>query len=320
MRVVVTGGAGFVGSHLVDKLIAEGHQITVIDNLSSGRLENVKQWLDNTLFNFVEADLKDPASWVECFGNTDAVYHYAANPEVRVSVTNPEIHYRENLESTFNVLEACRKKKVPLMVFASTSTVYGEPKLMPTPETYQPLEPISIYGSVKLACEVLIQTYTKLYPMKVVALRYANIVGPRSTHGVISDFIDKLKANGKHLEILGDGTQTKSYLYIEDAIEATLRIERLLEREEVSYDVYNVGSEDQVNVKEIADIVADKIGLKDVKYVFKSASRDGRGWPGDVKVMLLDISKIKTMTGWKPENNSKQAVEKAVQRILRGSN
>ena len=140
---------------------------------------------------------------------------------MKVSATNPEIHYKENLQTTFNILEACRRMKVSTLIFPSTSTIYGEAEIIPTPETYQPLEPISIYGAVKLACETLIKTYARLYGLRALILRYANIIGSRSTHGVIIDFIRKLKANPRRLEILGDGTQTKSYLYIEDAIEAT---------------------------------------------------------------------------------------------------
>jgi len=320
MRTIVTGGAGFIGSHLVDKLVTQGHQVTVIDNLSSGKMENIKQWFNNSLFNFVKADLKEPVNWLEHFRDVDAIYHYAANPEVKVSVTNPEIHYKENLESTFNILEACRKNKVPLIVFASTSTVYGEPKVMPTPETYNPLEPISIYGSIKLACEILIQTYTKLYPMKALLLRYANIIGPNSTHGVIIDFINKLKDNRKKLEILGDGTQRKSYLHAEDAIEGTLKAQENFEKNGFPYEVYNVGSDDQVDVKDIANIITEEMGLKNVEYVFRPETSDGRGWPGDVKIMLLDITKIKKKTGWSPKYNSNQAVKTTVQKIVAKKN
>ncbi|MFB0543625.1 MAG: NAD-dependent epimerase/dehydratase family protein [Candidatus Bathyarchaeia archaeon] len=314
MKVVVTGGAGFIGSYLVDELMTRGYHVTVIDNLSSGKIGNIDQWLNDPGFNFVEADLKQPASWIDCFKDVDEVYHYAANPEVRVSVTNPEIHFRENLESTFNILESCRKNRVPHMIFASTSTVYGEPDTIPTPESYQPLEPISVYGAVKLACEMLTQTYTKLYPIRALTLRYANVIGPRSTHGVIIDFINKLKANPKQLEILGDGTQRKSYLYIEDAIEATMKAQEIFRKGAVSYDVYNIGSEDQVSVVEIADIITEEMGLENVEYVFKPATRDGRGWPGDVKIMLLGIKKIKT--GWQSKYNSRQAVEITVKKIL----
>jgi UDP-glucose 4-epimerase len=316
MKAIVTGGAGFIGSHLVDELINRGCEVTVIDNLSSGETENVGQWLNNQLFELVEADLKEPNKWIELFRNVDAVYHYAADPEVKTSVTNPEVHFRENLESTFNVLEACRRYMVPLLIFASTSTVYGEPKVMPTPETYLPLEPISIYGSVKLACETLIQTYTKLFPIKALVLRYANIIGSRSKHGVIVDFINKFSVNRKQLEILGDGTQRKSYLYIEDAVGATLKAQEDLEKEGLSYEVYNVGSDDQVNVMEMAEMISEEMGLKNVEYMFKPATEDGRGWPGDVKIMLLDISKIRIKTGWKPKYGSRQAVRKTVKEIL----
>lgn len=316
MKAIITGGAGFIGSHMVDKLINQGDQVTIIDNLSSGKIENIKQWLNSPMLNFVKADLKEPANWIEHFKDIDVMYHFAANPEVQVSFTNPEIHYRENLESTFNVLEACRKKKVQLIVFPSTSTVYGEPKIMPTPETYSPLEPISIYGSVKLACEILLQTYTKLYPIRALVLRYANIMGTRSRHGVLFDFISKLKANKKQLEVLGDGTQRKSYLYLEDVVDATIAAQETFERRNGLYDLYNVGSEDQVDVREIANIVVEEMGLKNVEYVFRSTAKDGRGWPGDVKTMLLDISKIKTETGWKPKYNSEQVVRKSVEKLL----
>lgn len=316
MKAIVTGGAGFIGSHLVDRLIAQGHQVTAIDNLSSGKIENIEQWLDNPLFNLVRADLKEPASWMGYFKEVDVVYHYAANPEVKVSVEEPEVHFRENLESTFNVLEVCRKNRVPLLIFASTSTVYGEPKVIPTPETYLPLEPISIYGAVKLACEILIQAYTELYPIKALTLRYANIIGARSTHGVIIDFISKLETNQNRLEILGDGTQMKSYLYVDEATEATLEAQESFSKDDVSYEVYNVGSDDQVNVKEIAKIVTEEMGFKDVEYDFKPATADGRGWLGDVKIMLLDITKIRSRTGWKPKYGSSQAVRKTVQEIL----
>ena len=319
MKVIVTGGAGFIGSHLVDKLMFQGYNVTVIDNLSSGRTENIEQWLNHPNFKLVKADLKKPAQWIDHFKDIDIVYHYAANPEVKVSATNPEIHYKENLQTTFNILEACRRMKVSTLIFPSTSTIYGEAKIIPTPETYQPLEPISIYGAVKLACETLIKTYTRLYGLRALILRYANIIGSRSTHGVIIDFIRKLKANPRRLEILGDGTQTKSYLYIEDAIEATQKTLETFRKENLPYDIYNIGSEDQINVKEIADIIVKEMHLKNVEYAYRPATKDGRGWPGDVKIMLLDITKIKEKTGWKPKLNSKEAVEKTTREVLKNA-
>ena len=315
MKVIVTGGCGFIGSHLVDKLIELGHEVLVIDNLSSGSLNNVKNHIDKPYFKLIKDDLKVLGDWLNSLKEAEAVFHFAANPEVRVSVTDPRIHFNENILATFNVLEACRKYDVPYIVFASSSTVYGDAKVIPTPEDYHPLEPISVYGACKLACENLIITYSKLYGLKGLILRYANIIGPRSNHGVIIDFIDKLKRNPKELEILGDGTQRKSYLHVYDAINATLHLFKTFKKSNRDYDIYNVGSEDWVMVREIADIVVEEMGLKNVKYVFKPGTPDGRGWPGDVKFMLLDISKLKS-TGWKPRWSSRDAVRITVKQLL----
>ncbi len=300
-------------------MIESGAEVIVIDNLSSGSLANVEQWLESSRFKFIRGDLKDALEdWYECFRGVDVVFHFAANPEVRVSVTSPRVHFEENVLATFNVLEACRRHGVPYLVFASSSTVYGEARVIPTPEDYHPLEPISVYGACKLACENLIISYSKLYGIKSLILRYANIIGPRSNHGVIIDFIKKLKSNPQKLEILGDGTQQKSYLYVSDCVDATLHLLKTFIDGDKDYDVYNVGSEDWITVREIADIIVEEMGLENVEYVFKPATPDGRGWPGDVKLMLLDISKLKA-TGWKPKYGSKEAVRKTVKQLLGGN-
>ena len=200
----------------------------------------------------------------------------------------------------------------PTLIFTSTSTVYGEPTKIPTPEDYAPLKPISTYGASKLACEALISAYAYTYGFKAIIYRLANIVGPRSKHGVIYDFIQKLNKNPKELEIRGDGTQNKSYLYISDCIEAMLLG---LEKTTEQVEIYNVGSENQVDVKTIAQIIIEEMGLKNVKLTFTGGVDGGRGWKGDVKNMLLDIDKIKAL-GWKPKLNSKQAIKKATQHAI----
>jgi UDP-glucose 4-epimerase len=316
-KFLVTGGAGFIGSHLVDRLMVGGYGVTVIDCLSSGSVENVERWLSDPRFRFVKEDLKGPGGWMEEFRGIDVVFHYAANPEVKLSVMEPRVHFEENLQATFNVLEACRTFNVPCLVFASTSTVYGEAKAIPTPEDYQPLRPISVYGAAKLACETLIGTYSRLYGLKALILRYTNVVGPRMRHGVVVDFISKLKANPRRLEILGDGTQRKSYIYVEDAIEATLKaLEYTLGEGPASLQVFNVGSEDWVSVREVADMAVEAMGLRNVEYVYKLATGDGRGWPGDVKSMLLDVRRLKRATGWSPKLSSREAVWKALKSII----
>jgi UDP-glucose 4-epimerase len=316
-KILVTGGAGFIGSHFIDFIIEKNvaDEIVVIDNLSSGSIDNIKHHIEAKKIDLVIADLKHyDQTWISKFKNADAVIHLAANPEVRVSSTEPRIHFNENVLATFNVLEASRVNDVTLHFFASSSTVYGDAKVIPTPETY-PLEPISVYGASKAACEVLYHSYHSLYGFSIAIARYANIVGPRSFHGVIIDFINKLRKDPMRLEILGDGTQKKSYLYVRDAVEASFIILKLA-KEVKGYHVYNIGNEDWVTVKEIADIVVEELGLKNVQYVFKPATLDGRGWPGDVKLMLLNINKIKNI-GWRPTLSSAEAIKMTVRNILR---
>jgi len=192
------------------------------------------------------------------------------------------------------------------LVFASSSTVYGEARKIPTPEDYSPLEPISIYGASKLACEALISGYAHTFKIRGLILRLANIVGERSNHGVIYDFILKLKKNPKVLEILGDGSQRKSYLHVSDCIDAILHLYERFEGDEGLYDVYNVGSEDWVLVREIADMVVECMGLESVEYSFTGGVEGGRGWPGDVKTMLLDIGKARSRAGSRNSTAGKQ--------------
>ena len=309
MIILVTGGAGFIGSHLVDRLVNGGYSVRVIDNLSGGRLENLKRPLEANTIKLIIGDLKDPQATLRAIEGVDVVFHFAANPEVRVSTTNPEIHFNENVVATFNLLEAMRKKSVKELVFASSSSVYGEPEEIPVGEDV-PIRPVSVYGASKASCENLIHAYSKLYGIKAVVLRYANVVGPRLRHGVIWDFIVKLSRNPNELEVLGDGKQVRSYIYVDDAVEATL----LAWRKSTSYfEVYNVASEDWITVDEVADEVVKTIGLNNVKKIYKPILH-GVGWPGDIKKIALDITKLKRL-GFKPRMNSLRAVKEAARHI-----
>ncbi len=316
MKVVVTGVAGFLGSHLADRLVEEGYHVIGIDNFSSGRMENLEKVRGSPRFSLVKADLLEPSRWVNAFQGADIVFHFAANPEVRHSVKEPLDHYHQNLTATMHVLEVARRGGVRLVVFASSSTVYGDPEVIPTPETH-PLKPISVYGATKAAAEVLCETYARLYGIGCLILRYANIVGPRLRHGVIYDFIQKLRRNPKQLEILGDGSQRKSYLYVADAVEATMRAVDHVLRRGGRIAVYNVGNRDWTTVKEIADAVVEALGLEGVEYVYRPATPDGRGWPGDVKLMLLDISRLVRDTGWQPTLSSLNAVRETARILAR---
>jgi len=310
-RALVTGGAGFIGSHLCEALIKSGYEVKVLDNLSSGKADNIAHLLNRGL-SFTIADLKAAGSWAELLRDVDVVFHFAANPEVRVSNAEPRVHFEENLVATFNLLEAARHAGINCIVFASTSTVYGDAKVIPTPENH-PIAPISVYGAVKAACEHLVSTYCALYGMSGVILRYANVIGSRG-HGVIRDFIAKLRRNPHELEILGDGMQSKSYIHVKDAVEATLfALEHRPSKGRA--EVYNVGSEDRLSVLEISRIVCEEMGFTDVKFILKPATPDGRGWPGDVKIMQLDVSKLESL-GWRPKMNSREAVRRATRELL----
>ena len=315
---IVTGGAGFIGSHLTEKLLKEGYKVTILDNFSSGKMKNIKHLLSNPSLTIVKEDLKKPVQLKRIVKNCEIIFHLAANPEVRVGETDPKVHFEENILATFNLLEAIRQTRTPkTLVFTSTSTVYGEASQIPTPENYAPLIPISTYGASKLACEALITSYAHTFNHKALILRLANIVGPKSTHGVIVDFIRKLTTNPNELEILGDGTQEKSYLYITDCIEAIIHLtNKILNSSTEKVEIYNIGSNDKITVKEIATIVAEEIGNPNVKYKYTGGVDGGRGWKGDVKTMQLSIEKL-LKTGWKPKYTSKQAVRLAATKLIK---
>jgi UDP-glucose 4-epimerase len=307
---LVTGGAGFIGSHLVDRLVSEGWRVRVLDNFSSGRMENIKHHVDGGEVEVVKGDLKDLGVVKSAVEGVDVVFHFAANPEVRVSTTNPEIHFNENVVATFNLLEAMRREGVRELVFASSSSVYGEPDEIPVSEK-APVRPVSVYGASKAACESLIHAYSKLYGIRAVVLRYANVVGPRLKHGVVYDFVVKLKRNPSELEVLGDGKQVRSYVHVEDAIEATMIAWR---KSTNAFEVYNVASEDWMTVDEVADEVIKAVGLSDVRKVYRPVLH-GVGWPGDVKRVALRIDKLKAL-GFKPSMGSREAVRATAKRLV----
>jgi UDP-glucose 4-epimerase len=242
------------------------------------------------------------------------VFHLAANSEVRAGASDTKIDLEQNILATYKILEEMRRSETAkTMVFTSTSTVYGEASVIPTPEDYGPLKPISLYGASKLACEAMISAYCHMFGLKAVVYRFANIIGSRSRHGVIWDFIHKLMANPSKLEILGDGKQSKSYLHVSDCVEAFLfGLEKARER----FEVFNVGSEDRVDVNTIAKIVVKEMGLSDVEFHYKVDVEGGRGWIGDVRFMLLDISKLKRL-GWRPRHNSLESVRTATRETLK---
>lgn len=309
--ILVTGGAGFIGSHLTDMLVAE-NEVTVLDNLSSGKKEHLDRHLGRRNFEFLQSDLLDQKAVEEAVADKDLVFHVAANPDVKLGAEDTRVHLDQNVLATYNLLEAMRKSGVSKIAFTSTSTVYGEADLIPTPEDYGPLKPISLYGASKLSCEALISSYCHTFEMQSWIYRFANIVGERGTHGVLVDFIKKLQEDPRHLQILGSGNQRKSYLEVKDCAEAMVHC---VDRTDEETNIFNIGSSDFVDVTRIADIVAEEMGLSDVEYRY-TGGVDGRGWKGDVKVMLLDIDRIREL-GWMPRQGSEGAIRTAVRALLR---
>jgi len=313
LRFVVTGGAGFIGSHLVELLISKGHEVVVIDNLSTGRPEFLALVKDDPRLRLMIGDLRDPQVALGSIKGADVVFHLAANPEVRLGAQDPASIYKNNVEVTFNVLEAMRAASVKVIGFASSSTVYGDAKVLPTPEDY-PLEPISVYGASKLAGEAMISGYAHTFGWTGVSFRLANVVGRRQTHGAIYDFIQKLRRNPAELEVLGDGTQSKSYVHVAEAVEAMYGLLMKAVERGVTYEVFNVGGPDRISVLEIASIVASEMGLSPRVYTTGGVD-GGRGWKGDVKYMQLDISKARAW-GWSPSMTSREAVRMTVRELL----
>lgn len=309
MNAVVTGGAGFIGSHLVDALIARGETVTVIDNLSTGDIRNIAGHIRSGAVRFIQGDLLLDG-WQEHVAGASRVYHIAADPDVRASAANPEGVYIRNVTATVRVLEAMREAGCTEIVFTSTSTVYGEADLIPTPEEYPRMEPISIYGGTKLACEAMISAYAHTYGWKSWVFRFANIIGERSNHGVIWDFIHKLRENPSELEILGDGKQTKSYCSVSACIDAVLFT---VAHTNAPFTCLNIGSEDWIDVTSIASIVSDEMGLPGVSFHYAGGDR---GWVGDIPRMLLSIEKLRSL-GWRSEVTSEQAVRDAARALVR---
>ena len=316
--MLVTGGAGFIGSHLTEELLKQGNRVAVLDNFSNGKTENLQHLLHNPMLTLVKEDLKRPKKLGQLLSESDTIYHLAANPEVRLGETDPKTHFEENILATFNLLEAMRKARKPkTIIFASTSTVYGEATRVPTPEDYGPLLPISTYGATKLACEALITSYAHTFNHRALIIRLANVIGPRSNHGVIIDFIKKIRTDPNQLVILGDGKQEKSYLYITDCIKAFIHLTKTFSKSTERFDVYNLGSNDKVTVTEIAKTIAQEMNTPEIEYRYTGGVDGGRGWKGDVKTMQLSVDKL-VKTGWKPIYTSSQAVRLATKALIKG--
>ena len=309
MKVFITGGAGFIGSHLVDQLIVEGHSVTVFDNLSSGRKEFISQHMGQDSFRFIEADLLDIDKVKWAVAEHDVVFHFAANPEARWGIENTELDLKQETIVTYKILESMRTNGIKKIIFSSSGTIYGETPVVPLPEDYGPVLPISLYGAGKLASEGLISAFCHTFDMQAWIFRFANVVGARVTHGAIFDFINKIRRNPHELEILGDGNQCKPYLHIDDCISGILFGFR---NSHDRVNVFNLGCSSASEVTAIAETIVEEMGLSNVKFRYTGGDR---GWPGDVPQTRFDTSKMEGL-GWQPGYTSDEAVRRAIRDIL----
>ena len=306
---LVTGGAGFIGSHLVDALVESGQKVRVLDNFSSGREEFLYHHEDSGRVEIFRADLLDMGAVKRSMQGVEMVHHLAANPDIRLGTEVTDTDLKQGNLATYNVLEAMRMEGVSRISFSSSSAVYGEAEQMPTPETYGPVMPISLYGASKLGSEALITAWAGTFGADAWIHRFANIVGPRGTHGVIFDFIHKLKRDPRRLEVLGDGMQEKSYMSAEDCVKAMIH---LIGHCDKNVNLYNLGTGDTCSVRRIAEIVVEESGLEGVSIEYTGGER---GWAGDVPKTSLEISRL-LETGFKPNLASEEAIRHTARALI----
>ena len=308
-RILVTGGAGFIGSHMVDRLMRDNNEVTVFDNLSQGRKEFIEHHLGKGNFRFIQADLKDLDEVKAAMRGQDTVFHFGTNGDIRRGLEETDLHLKEGTIATYNVLEAMRINKTKKIVFSSSATIYGEPPITPLPEDYGPLLPISLYGAGKLASEGLVSAFCYTYDMQGWIFRLATIVGKRMGHGVLYDFIGKLRRNPHELEILGSGRQSRPFVHVEDCIEAILFG---LGNSDDDINIFNIGCSTSTDITTIANMVVRAMGLRDTKFRYTSGDR---GWPGDVLHLRFNIEKLGEL-GWRAKYNSDEAAQKAIRDLL----
>ena len=302
MRALVTGGAGFIGSHLIDRLVARGDDVVVIDNLSSGDVGFIQPHIDNGRVRLVEGDICNPADVGRAMAmEIDCVFHLAANPDIRLGTRITDTDLQQGTVATYNILEAMRLNDVGRIVFASSSVVYGEDAPLPTPEDHGPCMPISLYGASKQAGEGLISSWVGTFGLQAWIFRFANIIGARGTHGVIFDFIHKLKNDPTRLEVLGNGLQEKSYMEVGDCVDAMLHV---MSNAHQPLNLFNLGSHDTASVRRIAEIVVEVTGCADARIEYTGGDR---GWAGDIPRARLGIDKM-LQTGFDVAMNSEEAI------------
>ena len=310
MKTLVTGGAGFIGTHLVRRLLNDGYEVICVDNFTLGHQENVDCFNSNPSYKFYNIDIADTEKFCDALKDEkiDIVYHLAANSDIQKGGREPSVDFNDTFLTTRSVLELMRRCNIKNLFFSSTSAIYGDENNKPMTEDLGGLQPISYYGGAKFASEAFISSYTHMNDLHVMVFRFPNVIGPNLTHGVIFDFINKLKNNPKELVILGDGTQTKPYVYVLDLIDGIMLMTKDIKE---GMNVYNIGVNTATSVKTIADIVCEELGYKDVEYKFTGGNI---GWKGDVPKFQFDLTKIHA-AGWSSRRTSDDAVRDTVKSI-----
>jgi UDP-glucose 4-epimerase len=312
VRIVVTGAAGFIATNLIPRLLERGDEVWGIDNFFLGKRAYIAPFLQNRRFHFEEFDLLDVDRVVRLFADVkpDLVWHLAANSDISFGTKYTDFDLKGGTLVTFNVLEAMRRAGSRELIFSSSGAIYGEPKVMPTPEDYGPLFPISLYAASKVACETLITAFAHNYDIKSWIYRFGNIVGPNATHGVIHDFVLRLRENPHELTVLGDGKQSKPYVYVADCLDG---MEYGHAHAKGTVNCFNLAVDDQTSVTEIAEWTIETLGINrsgvDVKYTGGS-----RGWRGDVPQVKLDTSRM-TRLGWRPKLSSRESVKRTIREV-----
>lgn len=310
MKSLVVGGAGFIGSHLCEALLGAGDEVSCVDDFSLGNRENLASVKDNLAFHLYEADASKEEDLLPIFREVkpEQVFHLAANSDIRASAANPEMENRRTYTTTYRVLSCMRECGVKKLFFSSTSAVYGDKRDVLLTEATPELMPVSYYGAAKLGSEALISAFSYMNEFFSLIFRFPNVIGPHLTHGVIFDFVHKLRQNPRELTILGDGRQTKPYIYVEDLVAAILQFRDVPQ----GITVYNLGVEGATQVTRIAEIIVEEMGLHDV--IFKYTGGES-GWKGDVPRFRYDLTKVHG-AGWRARLSSDEAVRRTVREYL----
>lgn len=312
-RAFVTGGAGFIGSHVVDRLLAEGYQVTVYDNLSRGSLKRIARSLETGNCCFVQGDLLDPIGLTAAMRDHEVVWHLAANTDIRAGTHAVDVDLRHGVVGTCQVLEAMRQNGVRDLLFASSGVVYGDFAAEAMPETAGPLRPVSLYAAGKLGGEAFVSAYCHLFGLRAWIFRFANVIGRGTDHGVVFDFIRKLRRDPSELEVLGDGNQEKPYLLVDECVDGMLYSYRRIPRTaEHPSDVFNLGTDTVMRVRDVARIAIEEMGLAGAQIRFTGGRR---GWPGDAPVLRMDVEKLRRL-GWTAAHTSDEAVRIAARQLI----